>query len=144
MVMAVCLTSCGEGKDEPLVTLSPANAKGVRLCVEDNGSVSKENVNLWINEWSVITNSNESEIDLCGYKEKGFNYYPLDMGTVYELIGEDYGMDVDENTDFSNFYPSPASLIKYIKNNKSKYRYIVRWYGDYILFNRTSSVNYEM
>lgn len=144
MVMAVCLTSCGDDdKDEP-AKLSPANAKGVRLCVEDNGSVSKENVNLWVNEWSVITNSTESEINLKDYMDKGFNYYPLDMDVVYELIGEDYGMEVDENTDFSDFIPSPAPLIKYIKNNKSKYRYIVRWYGDYILFNRTSSVNYEI
>lgn len=140
---AISFTSCGDDKDEP-AQLSPFNAKGIYFVDYDKDYLEKEDVTLWINDYSIYTLDRYGalELDLSTETNQSIAYYPLSMDVVYEMIGEDYGVDVDENTDFSTFIPNPIKLINYIKSNKSKYRYIAKRYGEIIIFNRTSNVNY--
>ena len=144
--MAMCLSACGDDKDEP-ATLSPANAKGVNIMwgIDDAGALEVDNITLWINDYVIYTIgwNGESEMNLNDYNNQALSYEPLSMEAVYQMIGEDYGVEVDANTDFSDFHPSPVKLINYIKSNRSKYRYIAKRGGDIVLFNRTSNVNYN-
>lgn len=141
---AATFTSCGDDKDEPQ-QLSPANAKGIAIWDYDASGVEKDDITLWINDYSIYTlNYNgEAEADLSYETNQGIAYYPISMDILYEMLSEDYSTEINANTDLSNFVPNPKGLINYVKSNKSKYKYIAKRYGDIILFNRTSNTNYQ-
>lgn len=143
IVLALSFSSCGGDKEEP-ITLSPANARGTYVYYDD--VIEKYDCYLWVNDYGIYAYdawTGSSECNLKDYTNRGIQYYPLDMETVYELLSEAYCTEINADTDLSQFYPNPTNFIKYVKNNKSKYRYIAESSGDFILFNRTSNVNYE-
>lgn len=143
VIMSMTFTSCSGVDDVPEPIYSPANAKGV--LVDDNGSVV--NVNLWINEYGIVTASQEeNEICLDWVVDRAVIYYTVDVDLIYQFLSEAYGWKIDENTDFTHFNSNPERGIEYIKRNKLKYRYMASGseFGYMcVLFNRTSSVNYE-
>ncbi len=143
VAMAVSLTACGDDNDEPKEELSKSNAKGVCI-MYDTDALDIDNVYLWINDYGIYTMDfgDTSELNLKYSTNEGINYYPLTMNVVYELLSEDFGTEVNAETDFSSFIPNPTKLINHIRSNKSKYKYIASRYGDFILFNRTSNENF--
>ncbi len=119
----------------------PANAKGVCLYYDDD-YIEAEDYYLWLNDYVVKYVAREANIDITQNEERNTSYYPLTMDIVYELLSDFYGEEITENTDFGTLSPNPKKLIQYIKSNKSKYRYIMPYNGDFVLFNRTSDKNY--
>ena len=141
---AIAFTSCGDDKDEPQ-QLSPANAKGIFIWDYDANGIEKDDITLWINDYSIFTinRNGEAETDLSTETNQSIAYYTLSMDILYEMLSEDYSTEINASTDLSNFIPDPKGLINYVKSNKSKYRYIAKRGGDIILFNRISNTNYQ-
>ena len=139
----ISTVSCSndDEKDNDISTY-PANAKGVCVYWGDNFIDTDESYFLWINDYIVKYIAREENIDITQRAERNITYYPLTMNIVYELLSDFYGTEVTANTDFSELSPNPQTLIRYIQSNKSRYRYIISYNSDYILFNRTFDKNY--
>lgn len=143
IVMGLLLASCGNDEKEEPDVLSPFNAKGVFIMYFTD-ELEMEDIYLWINDYSIYTYlwNGEKELNLEHTTNSAIDYRPLTMDSFFDLLSEDWGREVNENTDFTNYEPNPTKLIQYVKSNKSKYKYIALRNGDYLLFNRTSNVNY--
>lgn len=141
--VAVSFTSCGDDKDESQ-QLYPANAKGIAIWDYDATSVDTREVTMWLNDYSIyyIDYYGLTEAGLWFKEQKCIPYYPTSIDVVYEVISKNYNTEVDADTDLDNFYPNPKGLVNYVKNNKSKYKYIANHNGTIVLFNRTSNVSY--
>lgn len=139
----ISTVSCSndDEKDNDISTY-PANAKGVCVYWGDNFIDTDDSYYLWINDYIVKYTAREDNIDINQREERNIAYYPLTMNVVYELLSDFYGTEVADNTDFSELSPIPQTLIQYIQTNKSKYKYIIPYHSDYILFNKTSDKNY--
>lgn len=143
VVALASMVSCSnDDEQENEISTYPANAKGVCVYWGDNFIDTDESYFLWINDYIVKYIAREENIDITQRAERNITYYPLTMNIVYELLSDFYGTEVTANTDFSELSPNPQTLIQYIQSNKSRYRYIISYNSDYILFNRTFDKNY--
>ena len=141
MMTLILLVSCGsdKGRDDLIDNLE-ANAKG--YLVIGGESVVLDELYFWINDY-VILRYMDVPITCQANLDLSKPYHPFNsMDIIYSFLSDEYGMEINENTDFSKLNPNPEALVKKMKNLKSQYKYIAIDYGYIYIFNRTSSKNY--
>lgn len=128
--MAVCLTACGDDKDEPEAEYK-ANGKGVEVYWDGN----TEDTFFYLSSDKVIMVSNrEEEWDINTYPNSFFK--PINNNNLYQDIKQAllYNYDVspsdplnivvNSNTDWSEYpYSEIKGLVDEMNVLKSKYKY---------------------
>ncbi|MBD5242314.1 MAG: hypothetical protein HDS59_09600 [Barnesiella sp.] len=144
VIMAMAFTSCSDDDDEPEKEVYKANAEGVELNLSGDGKFSVEYYHFWINSESINAMSNDLRELNIPPSQYGVvaPYYPLSMEVIYASLTDFYGREINENTDFSKLTPNTTDYINYIKHIKSEYKFAANIYGNLIMFNRISDINY--
>ncbi|MEQ2956088.1 hypothetical protein [Phocaeicola massiliensis] len=144
VVMAMCLTACGDDKDEPEAQYK-ANGRGV--CVSWDGYT--EDFYFYLSSDKVIMVSNQEEDwELRPYPNSF--YKPLTNSNIYQFVKEalEYHYDiypdnpinvvVNANTNWNEFpYSEISGLVDEMKVLQNKYKYITYdGEGGFYVFNR--------
>ncbi len=142
--MAVCLTSCGDDKDEPEAEYK-ANGRGVAVYWDGN----TEDFYFYLSSDRVIMVSNQEEDwDLRPYPNSF--YKPLTNSNIYQFVKEalEYDYDiypdspmnivVNSSTNWNEFpYSEISGLVDKMKVLQNQYKYITYdGEGGFYVFNK--------
>ena len=144
VVMAVCLTACGDNKDDPAPTYK-ANGRGLMV----NWDGSTDDYFFYLSSDKVIMVSNiEDEWELRPYPDsfsKVLNntnlYKDIKDALLYiydTTLNQPLQLTVNDNTDWGEYpYSEIFGLVDKMKNLKSQYKYYTYdGEGTFYVFNR--------
>ena len=137
LLIALVFYGCSKNDDDNSENMQ-ANAKGIELD-NINGEID---VYLWINNDVVKVVSDEEYLNLNGKYLDAYAYHPFTKETLYQIVCENYRLTMEDLVKYKSLYKEDWPEIRMGERNLSKYKYIVGYGNDIILFNRTSSVNY--
>ena len=138
MLTALVFSGCSKSDDDNSEKMR-ANAKGIYLYGPEVKEIDRF---LWINNDIVKVAGDEEYLNLNGKYLDAVAYHPLTKETLYQIVCEEYGLTMEDLAQYKSYYKEDWPEIRMGERNLSKYKYIVNYYHDIILFNRTSSVNY--
>ena len=133
MLTALVFSGCSKSDDDNSEKMR-ANAKGIYLYGPENKEID---LFLWINNAVMLTCSDQEYLNLNDWIDP-YAYHPLTKETLYQIVCEKYDFPMEYLVQHKEDLPE----IRMGERNLSKYKYIVNYYRNIILFNRTSSVNY--
>ena len=139
MLTALVFSGCSKSDDDNSEKMR-ANAKGIYLYGPENKEID---LFLWINNDVVLFLSDQEEyLNLNDWNLDPYAYHPLTKETLYQIVCENYRLTMEDLVKYKSLYKEDWPEIRIGERNLSKYKYIVGYGNDIILFNRTSSVNY--
>lgn len=134
MLTALVFSGCSKSDDDNSEKMR-ANAKGIYLYGPEVKEIDRF---LWINNDIVKVAGDEEYLNLNGKYLDAVAYHPLTKETLYQIVCEEYNLTMEYLVKDKEDWPE----IRMGERNLSKYKYIVNYNHEIILFNRTSSVNY--